>query len=232
MEIPALLSDKQKTELLAKLQSHLLPNRIELINRVCSQRTDHICLVLENLYQEHNASAILRNADAFGIQNIHVIEDQNDFAANKEVSMSAHKWLDIHSWDKSHTNNTVDCLKSLKKEGYKICATTMREGAITLQQLPIDAPIALCFGTELSGLSEDAHKLADHMVYIPMHGFIKSFNVSVASALSMSHLKEKMTLNKIPHEIDTKKALDLKLDWTLKSLGRANTVLSRYLKEL
>ena len=232
MEIPDSLSDDQKFELLEKLQTHLVPERIDLINRVCAQRTEHLCLVLENLYQEHNASAILRNADAFGVQNIHVIEDQNDFSANKEISMSAHKWLEIHSWDKPNSNNTVECLNILKQQGYKICATTMREGALTLNELPVDDPIALCFGTELSGLSEDAHELADHMVYIPMQGFIQSFNVSVASALSMSHIRDKMLKAKIPHELSEKKSLDLKLDWTLKSLGRAKIALERYLINL
>jgi tRNA (guanosine-2'-O-)-methyltransferase len=209
----------------------MVQERIDLINRVSSNRTNHLCLVLENLYQEHNASAILRNADAFGVQNIHVIEDENDFAANTEISMSAHKWLNIKSWD-TQKNNTYHCLSSLKKQGYKICATTMREGAITLDELPIDNPIAMCFGTELNGLSEEAHELADYMVYIPMHGFIQSFNVSVASALSISHLLQKIKLSEIKWTLSNKEIIDLKIDWSLKSLGRASGVLKRYLKEI
>ncbi|EDM29698.1 spoU protein [Lentisphaera araneosa HTCC2155] len=226
------LGTQEKQVLLAKLQSHLIDDRIELIDKVCSERTEHICLVLENLYQEHNASAILRNADAFGIQNINVIENDNDFAANKEVSMSAHKWLDIKAWNESKIDNTVKCLSALKKQGYKICATSLRPESITLDELPVDEPIALCFGTELTGLSEVAHEMADYMTYIPMNGFIQSFNVSVASALSLSHLRNKMKRKNIEHALSPEKTLDTKINWSLSSMKRPETMLEYYLKQL
>ncbi|WDE97000.1 RNA methyltransferase [Lentisphaera profundi] len=184
---------------------------------------------MENLYQEHNASAILRNADAFGIQNIHVIENNNDFAANKEISMSAHKWLDIKAWNEESQNNTRNCLKSLKDQGYKICATSLRPDSITIDELPVDQPLALCFGTELTGLSEEAHELADYMVYIPMSGFIQSFNVSVASALSLSTLRNKLIEQEVPYQLNSEKTLDTKIDWTLKSIKRSECILEHYL---
>jgi tRNA (guanosine-2'-O-)-methyltransferase len=226
------LNTLEKQTLLKKLQSHLIDDRIELIDKVCSQRTEHICLVLENLYQEHNASAILRNADAFGIQNINVIENDNDFTANKEVSMSAHKWLDIHAWNKAKVDNTRECLTSLKERGYKICATSLRPDSITLDELPVSEPIALCFGTELTGLSEVAHELADYITYIPMNGFIQSFNVSVASALSLSHLRNKMTAQNIPHSLSPEKTLDTLINWSLASMKRPDSMLDYYLEEL
>lgn len=228
----ASLKTSEKQTLLTKLQSHLIDDRIELIDKVCSQRTEHICLVLENLYQEHNASAILRNADAFGIQNINVIENDNDFAANKEVSMSAHKWLDIDAWNKPKVDNTSDCLLSLKKQGYKICATSLRPGAITLDKLPVTEPIALCFGTELTGLSEVAHDLADYVTYIPMDGFIQSFNVSVASALSLSYLRNKMREENIEHSLSPEKQLDTQINWSLASMKRPESMLEYYLDQL
>ncbi len=222
------LVKEDKEQLLSKLQSHLVDGRIELIDSVLKKRTENLCLVLEDLYQEHNASAILRNADAFGVQDIHIIENDNEFQANKEVSMSAHKWLDQHPWAEPNQHNTENCLRHLKSQGFAICATSMREGAITIDELPIDKPIALCFGTELTGLSDTAHEMADHIVYIPMDGFIQSFNVSVASALCMSKLREKMPLQSLSEE----RTLDLKIDWTLKSVKRWPDFLNYYLNEI
>ena len=222
------LSQTDKKKLLHKLQNHLSDERIQLIESILDKRVENLCLVLEDLYQEHNASAILRNADAFGVQDIHIIENDNEFQANKEVSMSAHKWLDQHEWSEANQNNTKNCLEHLKSKGFAICATSMREDAITINELPTDQPLALCFGTELTGLSDQAHELADHIVYIPMTGFVQSFNVSVASALCMSKIKETMK----PIGLSKKRKLELKIDWTLMSLKRWPDFLNYYLNEI
>jgi tRNA (guanosine-2'-O-)-methyltransferase len=226
------LSIENKKILLSQLQTHMTAPRIELINKVLESRTDHFTLVLEDLYQGRNASAILRNADCFGIQTYHTVENQYKFNPSKDTSMSANKWLDQTIWSEEKQDNIGNCLTHLKKQGYKICATTLRPGALPINELPIDQPLALCFGTELTGLTEQAHQHADYLTYIPMNGFIQSMNVSVASAIIMNKLSERLLASNLDWGISEEDKLQLRIEWSLGSITRSESVLEYYMKQL
>ncbi|MGZ6540211.1 MAG: TrmH family RNA methyltransferase, partial [Bacteroidia bacterium] len=144
---------------------------------VLNYRTRHITVVLEDLYQPHNASAVLRSCDIFGIQDIHIIENKNAYTVNKDIALGAPKWLNLYKYRKEE-NNSLDCIKKLKEQGYRIVATTPHEKDCNLEDLSVDKPLALFFGTELTGISHTVREHADEYVKIPMYGFTESFNIS------------------------------------------------------
>lgn len=179
----------------------LTPTRETRIKKVATHRQRGIVLVLEDIHDPHNGAAIFRTCDALGIQNVHLIfQEQEPFnprTIGKSSSSSANKWLDftIHTIDKTTedattVNVTENALLGLRKEGYTLFAAALKEGAETLYGLDFTAykKIALLVGNEHKGLSTAALRLSDHCVIIPMHGFVESLNVSVAAALFLAEI--------------------------------------------
>ena len=120
-------------------------------------------VVIEDVFQSQNASAVLRSCDCFGIQDVHIIENRNEYDINPLVALGSTKWLTMQKYNEK-TYNTVDCINSLKEKGYTIVATSPHEEDILLDELPLDKPIALMFGTEAEGLTDKALEMADiHM---------------------------------------------------------------------
>lgn len=161
----------------------------ELLKQAASKRTNHIAVAVEDLYQPHNASSIIRSCDAFGVQNLYTINRRNLFQTDPLKSQHLEKFITRH--DFFGPNATQKCFSQLKEKGYRIAATSLRPGCIELKDLPVEQPIALCFGTEEKGLSQVAHDLADDFIRIPMFGMTQSFNVSVTVALSLQILTQK-----------------------------------------
>jgi tRNA (guanosine-2'-O-)-methyltransferase len=153
-----------------------------------------VTVVLENLYQDHNISAVLRTCDGLGIQDVHIIEKENAFRVNEEVALGASRWLSIFRYNsENETKNPVEaCLESLRQKSYTLVATVVRPDALSVWDMPADRPVALLFGTELTGLSPEAISRADMAVYYPMEGFTDSFNVSVSAALFLQAILYKM----------------------------------------
>ncbi|MEM1427250.1 MAG: RNA methyltransferase, partial [Cyanobacteria bacterium P01_H01_bin.130] len=118
------LSPDQKADLIAHFQEFLTENRRDRFRTVLSKRTRQITVVLEDIYQPHNASAVLRSCDGFGVQDIHTIETRNDFSPNRNVSIGADRWLTLHRHNQANANNTTACLSKLKSQGYTLVATT------------------------------------------------------------------------------------------------------------
>jgi tRNA (guanosine-2'-O-)-methyltransferase len=159
----------------------LLPERRARIDRVIAERTRTLILVMEALADVQNVNAVLRTAEAFGVQEVHVIEGpMKAFDRNKKISKNADKWLDVVRWKSS-----AECLRSLKERGFAVYATHLGEGTRDLSSLSFAGPVALVFGNEHRGVSDEALALADLHYAIPMRGFSQSFNVSVAVAVSL-----------------------------------------------
>jgi tRNA (guanosine-2'-O-)-methyltransferase len=179
----------------ARLRAERVPQLTEArwarMREVAAQRTRHLCVVLEELYQGHNASAILRSCDCFGVQEVHAIETRNTFKANDEISLGSAQWLHLHRWGPANGGGDA-CVARLRAEGYKLAATSLGPGVIPLEELPLDEPVALCFGTELKGLSDTLLQAADYRVRIPMYGFTQSFNVSVSAALCLHSITSRL----------------------------------------
>lgn len=200
-------------QLLAFFYSIITSSKQEKFDKIAADRTRFLTVVIENVYQEQNASAIVRSCDCFGIHDIHAIEKDNSFSVNREIAMGAGKWVDIYHHQDPKYPTTI-ALKKLKEKGYRIVATTPHENDMTIDELVLDQPTALLFGTEKMGLSEAALTHADAFVKIPMYGFSESFNVSVSAALCLHTLRQK--LEKMPPEIwkmSREEQVEVKLNW-------------------
>lgn len=198
----------QKKELIAHLEQRITENKRQKINEVLVNRTSHVVVVLEDLFQEHNASAVVRSVECFGIQDLYVIQEKFRFSMVAGIAMGSSKWTSMHNH-----RDIASAYQSLKDQGYRIVATTPHEGAHTLESLPLEGKLALVFGTENSGLSPQALSMADEFVSIPMYGFTQSFNVSVSVAICLYHITSALRLSSIPWRLSESQALDVKLSW-------------------
>jgi tRNA (guanosine-2'-O-)-methyltransferase len=159
----------------------LLPERKARIDEVVARRTRSLVVVMEAFCDPQNVNAVLRTCDAFGVQEVHVVEGpMKAWDRNKKISQNADKWLDVTRW-----TSTPECLGALRARGYAIYVTWLGEGTVGLDALDFSGPVALVFGNESRGVSDEALALADARYAIPMRGFSQSLNVSVAAAVSL-----------------------------------------------
>ena len=169
------------------MSGYLLPERKARIDEVVSRRTRTLVVVIEALCDPQNVNAVLRTCDAFGVQEVHVVEGpMKGFDRNKKISQNADKWLDVSRWA-----STSECLVALKKRGFAIHVTWLGQGTVGLSDLDFAGPVALVFGNESRGVSDQALALADARFAIPMRGFSQSLNVSVAAAVSLAGAVER-----------------------------------------
>jgi tRNA (guanosine-2'-O-)-methyltransferase len=220
-------------ELLEHLLTFVTKNKQALFKKNIEQRTKHLTIVLEDIYQPQNASAALRSADCFGIQDVHIIENTNKYTINPDVVLGASKWLNLYFYNKQN-NNTEECLQTLKNKGYKIVATTPHINDVTIDKLDLNNKTALVFGTELTGISDTAMVMADEFVKIPMYGFTESFNISVSAAICMYETTKRLRneLSKDVWQLNENEKNEILLNWCKKVVKRSDIVekdfLSRY----
>ena len=211
-------------ELITHLSSLITDDRWSRFQRVIEERTQYITVVLENIYQPLNASAVLRSADCFGIQDVHVIENHNNFTPDREVAMGSSRWLNIKRYNKEE-NNTIKCIEKLKKEGYRIVATTPHTKDSNLQDFDLTkGKTALVFGTEMEGITDIALQEADEYLKIPMYGFTESFNLSVAVAVCLQHLSHQLRKENINWQLDEAAKEETLLNWLRYSIDRSEIV--------
>ena len=204
--------------------------RKALFEKLIQKRTKYLTVVLENIYQPLNASAVLRSCDCFGIQDVHVIENYNEFKADKEVAMGASNWLTVNRYEKNE-NNTLDCIKSLKNRGYRIVATSPHNSQTDLINFDLSkGKTALFFGTELEGLSNLVLENADEYLHIPMYGFTESFNLSVSAAICLYEIRMKMEKENIKWQMTKDEKNQVLLDWLRCSIDRSEIVEDDFLK--
>jgi tRNA (guanosine-2'-O-)-methyltransferase len=224
------MTQEEKKKFLDFLSQYITENRKKLFYEVLQYRTRHITIVLEDIYQPHNASAVLRSADLTGIQDIHIIENRNTYEPNPEVAMGAFKWLNLIKYNK-YENNTLDAYETLRKKGYRIVATTPHKNHYSLDTIPIDSKLAIVFGTELKGLSDTAIDNADEYLKIPMYGFTESYNISVSAALTMFTLTQRLRKSNIPWQLTPDEQLDILLEWTKRSIKRIENFENEFFKK-
>lgn len=219
-----------KKELIEYLKGFMSDRRVQRFDEVIAMRSDYLRVVLENVYQAHNASAVVRSCDCFGIQNVHFIENRNQMKISDDVAMGSSNWLSIHK-HKEKENNTKYTLQLLKDKGYKIIATTPHKDDFTPDTLPIDQKIALVFGTEIEGISQDVYDMADGFVRIPMFGFTESFNISVSAAICMYALSSRIRQHIPNHLLSEEEKTDIYLDWLKSSVEKSGALIENYLKQ-
>lgn len=218
-----------RKKLIPYLSDFLTCQRLDRLKQVLKQRTRHITLAVEDLYQTQNISAVLRTCECYGIQDVHIIENENQFQVHNAISLGANKWLSLKHYQ--NENGILECIANLKNNGYTVVATDPGEDSSFLDDLPVNAPTAFLFGTELNGLSEEALALADKKIKIPMYGFTESFNISNSVAIVLSHFVEKLRKSTIKWELSEVEKEELFLEWLQKSVKTPDLLIDAFLKE-
>lgn len=226
----AIMDHSLRNELSNYLSTFISDTRKKRFDEVIANRMDHLRIVLENVYQDQNASAVLRSCESFGIQHVHFIENRNALRISDDVSMGSHKWLSIHRHNQKE-NNTVETLRHLKSLGYRIVATTPHKNDCTIDALPVDKKLAVIFGTELDGITQDVLNEADEFVKIPMYGFTESFNVSVCAALCMYELATRIRKQVPDHLLDGEQRNEIYFHWLKSSIDNGEALIADYLKK-
>jgi tRNA (guanosine-2'-O-)-methyltransferase len=202
------------------LTQFITDERRQRFEEILDFRTRHLTVVLEDIFQPHNASAVLRSCELRGIQDVHIVENNNHYDVNPDVVLGSTKWLNMYYYEKGEFN-TPDAYQQLHEKGYKIVATCPHRDDFTPDTLPLDQPIALVFGTEKLGLSDYAVEHADMHVRIPMYGFTESYNISVSAALLMYTLTNRLHASTdINWHLTEEERNALRLVWTRRSLSR------------
>lgn len=221
------MEQQLQLELIQYLSEFVTKERIAVFHRNLNLRTDYITVVLENIYQTQNASAILRTVDCFGIQDVHIIENSNKYVSHPTISLGANKWLTQEIYNQ-HENNTLACLTKLKSKGYRIVATTPHTTK-SIYDLDIrKGKIALLFGAEQDGLSDMAMHLADERLCIPMFGFTESFNLSVAAALCMQSMVKELRTTNTNWQLNEERKSAILLDWLRTSINDVEQIEERF----
>lgn len=221
------LDYEQKQKLYEAACEMISENKRQLFDRLVQYRTRHIAVVLENIYQSHNASAVLRSCDCFGVQDVHVVEDRNPFNPAGDVAVGSSKWVDYYKH-----SDIRSAYQHLHEKGYRIVATLPHENDTMIGDLDISQPVALVFGTELTGLTQEAINGADGYVKIPMYGFTESFNISVCAALSLYSTTERMRRDAtIQWQMSQEEQLTQKLHWCMQTIRDGEDVMKKLMAD-
>jgi len=183
--------------------------RLARMHSVLERRHDDLVVVLENIHDAHNASAILRSCDAFGVGRVALVYTNQVFPEiSRGVAAQVDKWLQIERYD-----SPADCVNALHLEGLQVYATQLTDDAVDYLSISFHEPSAIVLGNERDGCSEEMVALADQQIIIPMRGFVESLNVSVAAAVLMA-------------EIDRQRR-DLTPSWTERKAALEQTWITR-----
>jgi tRNA (guanosine-2'-O-)-methyltransferase len=218
-------------ELLKYLSGFMSENKMELFDKIIPERTKHVTVALEDIFQPQNASAVLRTCDVFGIQDVHIIENENEYNVNPRVVHGASKWIDLHKYNEKE-NNTLDCINKLKADGYKVYGTTPHTDDCLIQDIPLDTKVALMFGTEMTGLSDIAMKNVDGFVKIPMYGFTESLNISVSASICLYELKKRLKASDIDWQLPEEEQIKQLILWSKKVIKDGTLIEKQYLDKL
>lgn len=225
---------RTKKRLIAYLGQFVTQDRYERLEDVLGKRTRSIVVVLEDIYQPHNASAVLRSCDGFGVQDVHIIENRNRFNVSRGVTIGADQWLTLHRYGNAQeegTDYTEQCLSELKEQGYKIVATTPHEADVRIDQLSVREDLAIVFGAEYEGLTPTAMESADHFARIPMVGFSESFNISVSAALVLYELSRRLREERDDWELSDREQTTLMLQWLKQSIRGSGKLVEKFFEE-
>lgn len=222
---------KSEKEQVEYLKNFVTDEKNDLFSRMVYERTDYVTVVLEDLFQSHNQSAVMRSADCFGIQDVHIIENRNAYDVTSTVSQGAREWLSLHRY-RELENNTQTAIDRLRGEGYRIIATTPHQGDVLIDDLDLEkGKMAFFFGTELTGLSDRVTGQADEYVKVPMYGFTESLNVSVCAALVMYSVRQRLRVSTLDWHLPEARQTEVLLQWYKKSIKASEEILERFNRE-
>jgi len=215
-----------KKELIEYLETFLTRRRQDLFKQVLDERTRFLTVAIEDVGHLHNTSAVMRSCDAFGVQDIHVIEELKGKRIDREIAMGAQKWTSVKRYD-----STKNALAKLKSEGYQIVATTPHHTAHKLEDFKLDKPTALFFGSEKDGLTETVIDAADEYIYIPTYGFTQSLNISVCAAILLQELTHRMRNSTLDWQLKPEDIKEIKTLWLQRNLKDYEALVKNYKAE-
>ncbi|MBN8642458.1 MAG: RNA methyltransferase [Flavobacteriales bacterium] len=212
--------------LLDYLEGFLTDSRKEKFLKILESRTNHFTIAMEDVYQLHNTSAVMRSCEVFGIQELNVVEQKFGKRIDTEIAMGAQKWVDINRF-----NSMQNCMDSLREKGYQIIATTPHNDSCMLHEFDISKRSAIFFGTEKEGLSQEVIDQADGYLKIPMVGFTESLNISVSAAIIIQDITNRLRQSGIDWKLTPDEILQKRLTWTRNSIKDIKRIEERYFSE-
>lgn len=220
-----------RKELIDFLSGCILERRVSQIHNVLKERTRYITVVLEDIYQSQNASAVLRTCECLGIQDVHYIEGRHSFHINPQVVLGSSKWLTLRNY-KGSENNSIKAIEELRANGYRIIATSPHINQKSIDSFDLEkGKVAVFFGTEKSGLSESVMNNADGFIAIPMFGFTESYNISVSASIVMYTLIKKLRDSEIDYKLSLEDSEILLLSWLKATSKNWEMMEKRFLQE-
>ncbi|MBD8082454.1 TrmH family RNA methyltransferase [Chryseobacterium caseinilyticum] len=208
------------------LKNFLTEERLSKIEHFAPESSDFILPVIEDIYQFRNAAAIVRSVEACGFHKVVALQEDNNFEPNLRVTKGADTWVEVERLPRN-----MESFQNIKDRGYKMVAVSLEKNAKFLPEYEITEPIALVFGTEMQGVTEEILDFADETLAIPMYGFTRSFNVSVAASICMYELKQKLKKSNIDYKLNDEKLLQMKIRWAVNSIKSGQQILAKYLRE-
>ncbi|WP_100077542.1 TrmH family RNA methyltransferase [Chryseobacterium camelliae] len=206
------------------LKQFLTEERLAKIEHFSPESSDFVLPVLEDVYQFRNAAAIVRSVEACGFHKVVALQEENNFEPNLRVTKGADTWVEVEKLPRN-----IASLREIKNRGYKIVAVSLENNAKMLPEYEVTEPMALVFGTEMEGVSQEILDFADETLAIPMYGFTRSFNVSVAASICMYELKQKLMKSGIDYKLSEEKRLKMKIRWAVNSIRSGEEILNHYL---
>lgn len=210
-------------ELLNYLEGFLTDTRKERFLKVLQSRTKHFTIAIEDVFQLHNTSAVMRSCEVFGIQELNVVEERFGKRIDAEIAMGAQKWVDVNRFD-----SIQNCINAKKEQGYQIIATTPHNDSCMLHEFDITKPSAIFFGTEKEGLSQEVIDQADGFIKIPMVGFTESLNISVSAAIIIQDVTNRLRQSDINWQLNEQEILEKRLDWARNSIKDIKRIEERF----
>lgn len=217
-------------ELVEHLSQFVLERRLSVLQSALNQRTRYLTVVLEDIFQSQNASAVLRTCECLGVQDIHIIENKYKYSINPQVVMGAAKWLSINRY-RDKDNNSLNAILALKAKGYRIVATSPHSTDVSLYNFDLSkGKAALVFGTELTGITDTIKNQADEFLFIPTVGLTESLNISVTVAIAMHYLTTKAQEMEIDYFLNESEKLDIMHQWLMLTVKSSQSIVKRFMK--
>lgn len=218
-------------KLLEYFETYLTDKRKNLFKKILEDRTRHFAVVLEDIFQPHNASAVIRTADIFGVQDVHAIENKYTNRVSRHVAKGSQKWITSKRY-KSDGDNTKICLDNLREKGYQIIATTPHNDSCLLQDFDVTKKSAFVFGVEAEGVSDFVKEQADGFLKIPMVGFTESLNISVAAAIILQDVTTKLRNSSVDWQLIEEEKEVLYFNWVKKTIKNVDKIEKYYYENL
>jgi tRNA (guanosine-2'-O-)-methyltransferase len=219
-----MLASHERQLLTAHFSQYISDHKKEFIEKVLAERTRYITVVMEDIYQSQNASAVVRTCECMGVQDVHIIENQSRYSVNPKVLKGANKWVDLIRYKDRKVNNTETCFNVLRQKGYRILVADPSPDCISLNEIPVQEKLAIVMGNELKGTSGYALNHADEKVRIPMVGFTESLNISVSAAICLNTLLTKVRDSKMNWSLSAEERSEIRLTWYRKAVKRSDLI--------